>query len=144
MPTKELIDPATPDRPVFVRRLDGHMGLANSVALRLGGVTRDTPDPPGGLIVRDPGTREPTGILKDAAMYLVSDKSLARRRTERLAHARAATEHAARLGVTSVQDMSGGEAIAVYEALRRRDELKTRIYAVIAAAAVAARGRVRA
>ena len=55
LPTKELIDPVTPDRPVFICRLDGHMGLANSVALRLGGVTRDTPDPAGGLIVRDPG-----------------------------------------------------------------------------------------
>lgn len=74
LPTKELIDPVTPDRPVFICRLDGHMGLANSVALRLGGVDRNTSDPPGGLIVRDPQTREPTGILKDAAMSLVSAK----------------------------------------------------------------------
>lgn len=130
LPTKELIDPVTPDRPVFICRLDGHMGLANSVALRLGGVGPDTPDPPGGLIVRDPLTREPTGILKDAAMSLVSAKIPAPTAEERLAHARAATEHAARLGVTSVQDMSGGEAVEVYEALRRRGELKTRIYAV--------------
>ena len=63
-------------------------------------------------------------------MSLVSDKIPAPTAEERLAHARAATEHAARLGVTSVQDMSGGDAIAVYEALRRRGELKTRIYAV--------------
>ncbi len=130
LPTKALIDPVTPDRPVFIRRLDGHMGLANSVALRLGGVTRDTPDPAGGLIVRDPRTREPTGILKDAAMSLVSARIPEPTADQRLAHARAATEHVARLGVTSVQDMSGGGAIEVYEALRRRGELKTRIYAM--------------
>jgi len=130
LPTKELIDPVTPERPVFVCRLDGHMGLANSAALRLGGVTRDTPDPAGGLIVRDPQTREPTGILKDAAMSLVSAKIPAPTAEEQLAHARAATQHAARLGVTSVQDMSGGAAIRVYETLRQRGELKTRIYAM--------------
>lgn len=52
LPTKELIDPVTPDTPVFVSRYDGHMALANSVALRLAGVTAQTPDPPGGVIVR--------------------------------------------------------------------------------------------
>src|SRR5437868_6508024 len=53
LPTKELIDSFTPDTPVFVNRLDGHMALANGYALRLAGVTSDTPDPQGGLIVRD-------------------------------------------------------------------------------------------
>ena len=53
MPTKELIDALTPDTPVFVSRYDGHMGLANSVALRLAGITAKTSDPPGGTIVRD-------------------------------------------------------------------------------------------
>ena len=67
LPTKELIDAVTPDNPVAVERLDGHMILANSLALKKAGVTRDTPDPPGGVIVRDPKTGEPTGILKDAA-----------------------------------------------------------------------------
>src|SRR5207253_1167601 len=60
LPTKELIDEFTPDRAVFVNRLDGHMALANSYALKLAGVTRETHDPPGGLIVRDPQTGEPT------------------------------------------------------------------------------------
>src|SRR5215510_107055 len=68
LPTKELIDSFTSETPVFVSRLDGHMALANSLVLRLAGVTRETPDPPGGLIVRDPKTGEPTGVLKDAAM----------------------------------------------------------------------------
>ena len=71
LPTKELIDRFTPNTPVFVSRLDGHMALANSLALKLAGVTRETPDPAGGLIVRDPKTGEPTGVLKDAAMSYV-------------------------------------------------------------------------
>lgn len=128
LPTKELIDRYTPNMPVFVNRLDGHMSLANSVALKLAGVTRETKDPPGGLIVRDPNTGEPTGILKDAAMSyvwkVVPDSSFA----EKLAAARAATNHAARLGVTSVQDMSAGDDIGVYQTLLDRGELKTRIY----------------
>src|SRR3954471_12278590 len=64
LPTKELIDAATPATPVFVTRLDGHMALANTLALKLAGVTRSTRDPDGGLIVRDPKTGEPTGVLK--------------------------------------------------------------------------------
>ena len=71
LPTKELIDRYTPNTPVFVNRLDGHMALANSVTLKLAGVTRETKNPPGGLIVRDAKTGEPTGILKDAAMSYV-------------------------------------------------------------------------
>jgi len=67
LPRREWIDSVTPRNPVFVRRLDGHMGLANGVALRLAGITKATKDIPGGVIVRDPKTGEPTGILKDDA-----------------------------------------------------------------------------
>ncbi len=130
LPTKELIDSFTPDTPVFVNRLDGHMALANSLALRLAGVTRETKDPPGGLIVRDPQTGEPTGVLKDAAMSFVFQKIPAPGFDEKLSAARAATEHAARLGVTSVQDMSAGDDVGVYQTLLERGELKTRVYAV--------------
>lgn len=130
LPTKQLIDSATPDHPVLVSRLDGHMALANSVALRLGGITKETPDPPGGLIVRERASREPAGVLKDAAMALVARKIPAAIFDEKLAAARAATEHAAKLGVTSVQDMSGGSDVLVYQELANRGELKTRIYAV--------------
>ena len=130
LPTRELIDAFTPDTPVFVSRLDGHMALANSLALKLAGVTRETPDPPGGLIVRDPKTNEPTGVLKDAAMSyvykVIPDASF----EEKLIAARAATEHAARNGVTSVQDMSAGNDVGVYQTLLERGELKTRVYAV--------------
>lgn len=67
LPRREWIDSVTPNNPVFISRLDGHMWLANSAALRAGGITRATGDIPGGVIVRDPGTGEPTGILKDNA-----------------------------------------------------------------------------
>lgn len=130
LPTKELIDAFTPDTPVFVNRLDGHMSLANSLALKLAGVTKETKDPPGGVIVHDAKTGEPTGVLKDAAMSFVyrviPDPSF----EENLAAARAATNHAASLGVTSVQDMSAGTDVGVYQTLMERGELKTRIYAV--------------
>src|SRR5437867_5879569 len=97
LPTKELIDPYTPDTPVFVNRLDGHMALANSLALRLAGVTRQTLDPPGGVIVHDPKTGEPTGILKDTAQSLVWKVVWPSSLEETLAAARAATDYAARL-----------------------------------------------
>ncbi len=129
LPTKELIDSFTSDTPVFVNRLDGHMALANSLALRLAGVTRQTLDPPGGVIVRDK-TGEPTGILKDAAQSFVWKVVSPSSFDEKLAAARAATNYAAKLGVTSVQDMSAGNDVGVYQTLLDRGELKTRIYAV--------------
>ena len=130
LPTKELIDRYTPNTPVFVNRLDGHMALANSVALKLAGVTSATRDPDGGVIVRDLKTGEPTGILKDAAQSFVWKVIPAASFEEKLSAARAATNHAASLGVTSVQDMSAGVDVGVYQTLLDRGELKTRIYAV--------------
>lgn len=127
LPTRATIDEVTPRNPVFVRRLDGHMGLANSFALKISGINYDTPDPPGGLIVRD-ADGGPTGVLKDAAMNLVTDKIPALTGVQRLDAARAASQHAASLGVTSVQDMSGSDDVAAYVELLNRGELKTRIY----------------
>ena len=129
LPTKELIDSFTPDTPVFVNRLDGHMALANSLALKLAGVTRQTLDPPGGVIVRDK-SGEPTGILKDAAQNFVWKVVSPATFDEKLAAARAATNYAAKLGVTSIQDMSAGTDVGVYQTLLDHGELKTRIYAV--------------
>ena len=70
LPTRQLIDDVTGDWPVMIKRLDGHMSLANSVALKIAGVDKNTKDIPGGVIVRDP-EGNPTGILKDAAQRLV-------------------------------------------------------------------------
>src|SRR5207248_10265357 len=68
LPTAELIDRYVRDRPVFLRRYDGHMGVVNSRVLKMAGITAETPDPPGGVIYRKPGTREPSGVLRDNAM----------------------------------------------------------------------------
>ena len=106
------------------------MALANSVTLKLAGITKDTPDPDGGLIVRDPNTGQPTGVLKDAAMSFVWKVIPESTFEEKLVAARAATEHAAKLGVTSVQDMSAGSDVGVYQTLLAQGQLKTRIYAI--------------
>ncbi len=128
LPTKELIDAVTPDNPVFVQRLDGHMGVANSLALKLAGVTKETKDVDGGVIVRD-GGGNPTGVVKDAAMDMIDRVIPEPSFEQKLAAAQAATDFAASLGVTSAQDMSAGTSIGVYQELMRQGKLKTRIYA---------------
>ncbi len=70
-PTKELIDKVSPDNPVVLSRADGHSVLVNSYVLKNSGITRDTPDPFGGEIQKDPMTGEPTGILKEKAKSLI-------------------------------------------------------------------------
>jgi predicted amidohydrolase YtcJ len=129
MPTKDLIDPLTPDTPVFVSRYDGHMALANSVTLRLAGITALTPDPPGGVIVHD-AQGNPTGALKDAAMDYVYKIAPPLSHDARMRAVKRALAHAASLGVTSVQHMNPEYAdIAVYSELLERGELTARIYA---------------
>ncbi len=146
LPTREVIDGATPDHPVFVNRLDGHMALANSLALKLAGVVQGTKDPPGGVIVRDPVTGEPTGVLKDGAEALVQRVVPDKTFEEKLVAAKAAIEHAARVGVTSVTDMSADGDVGLYQYMLEWGELKTRIYAIrsIVAWEVLARTGVRA
>jgi predicted amidohydrolase YtcJ len=129
LPTKEMIDAATPENPVFVNRLDGHMALANSLALKLAKVTKKTKEPAGGVLVRDKNG-EPTGILKDAAESLVERAIPAKSFEENHAAAKAATEHAAKMGVTSLTDMSAGDDVGVYQYLLEHGELKNRIYAI--------------
>jgi len=146
LPTRELIDPITLSTPVFVDRYDEHMGLANSVALRLAGITSKTPDPAGGLIVRD-AKGEPTGILKDAARALVFKVVPPPTAEQRLRTLQRALAHMASLGVTSVQDMGPDpDDVAVYAALAARGELTARIRAVsfeVALAEQLARGPVK-
>jgi len=127
LPTRQSIDAVTAGHPVFVNRLDGHMGLANSQALQLAGISRDTPDPPGGTIVRD-AAGEPTGVLKDAAMERMY-RAIPAPSEDQVADAvRAAMLYAAQNGVTSVQDMSAApEILRVYQALLARGELTVRI-----------------
>jgi predicted amidohydrolase YtcJ len=129
MPTKELIDPLTPETPVAVNRYDGHMILANSVALKLAGITAHTPDPPGGVIVRD-RQGNATGGLKDAAADLVYKVIPPMTHDQRRHAMERALGHAASLGVTSVQHMNPDYAdIAIYNELLEEGKLTTRIYA---------------
>jgi predicted amidohydrolase YtcJ len=106
LPRREWIDSITPENPVLLYRLDGHMALANSAALRLAKVTRATKDIPGGVIVRDPRTGEPTGILKDEAMGPVQAVIPEPTNEQRDAALRRALEHAAANGVTAFAHVS--------------------------------------
>src|SRR5579884_2284639 len=105
LPTHDLIDPVTKDWPVYVERLDGHMGLANSVAMKLAGVDKNTKDVPGGVIVRD-AQGNPTGIFKDAAQGLIERVIPEPSEQEIVDAIRAAQTYANAQGVTSVQDMT--------------------------------------
>lgn len=129
LPTKELIDPVTPDNPVAVERLDGHMVLANSAALRLAGIDKHTQDPPGGVIVRDPKTEEPTGILKDAAVSLVESKYPPPTAAEYDAALDAALREAAENGVTSIADITTWDQWPVYRRFREAGKLTVHVYA---------------
>ncbi len=129
MPTREWIDAATPDNPVWLDRYDGHMGLANSAALRLAGIDRNTPDPPGGAIVHD-AEGNPTGALKDAAAGLVH-RVIPPPNEDQLTRAiRAGLAEARRCGVTSFQDISHADELRVYQKLLHAGELTARIYAI--------------
>ncbi len=129
LPTKELIDPVTPDTPVWVNRYDGHESLANSVLLKMAGITAKTPDPAGGEIVHD-AEGNPTGLLRDAAMSLVDKITPPMTHEHRMRALRQALEHAASLGVTSVQDMNPSyDDIAAYSETAEQGRLTVRIYA---------------
>ena len=128
LPSRALIDSVTPDNPVWMTRPDLHIGLANTRALEIAGVNRNTPDPPGGQIDRDPQTGEPTGILRDASGLVVraipppSDADYRQALDAGLAHA-------ARLGVTTLQDMCydpGPLAVGLFEEHAREGKLTAR------------------
>ena len=134
LPTHDLIDAVTPDNPAFVWRLDGHMALANAVAMKLAGLERNTRDIPGGEIVRDKDGN-PTGILKDAATSLVERAMPPLSERELDAALEAAMHEAASHGVTSVQNL-WDSTTDPYSALKFREfqkfasagTLKVRIY----------------
>lgn len=128
LPTAAMIDAVTPDNPVFINRLDGHMALANSLAIKMAGVDRSTPEVSGGLIVRD-AAGNPTGVFKDAAMGYIEKVIPDATFEQKLEFAQAVTNYAASMGVTSVQDMSAGTDVGVYQELLRQGKLKTRVYA---------------
>ncbi len=129
-PTEAPLSAAVPDRPVALRRVDGHALLANRRALELAHVTRDTHDPPGGEIVRD-ARGEPTGVLVDNAESLVTSVIPALSQAEEEARLLAALRECARYGLTMVGDAGiGPETWAAYRALAARGELPIRVNAM--------------
>ena len=126
-PTRYDLDAITPEHPAFLRRKCGHAGWANSQALALAGITRDTPDPDGGAIERDPATGEPTGILLELAMDLVAQLQALPTDAEATDAVRTAMHRAHRLGITGVHNMEGAVALRAFQELRRQGELKLRV-----------------
>ncbi len=130
LPRRDWIDALTPDNPVWVYRLDGHMALANSLALELAGIDADSPDIDGGTIVRYADGR-PTGILKDNAMMPVETAIPEAVAAQLDREAAAAMQHVAGNGVTSVHDMAGWESLATYRRGHDSGALITRIFSVV-------------
>ena len=130
MPTREQLDVAIPDRPAVMRCFDGHSVWVNSKALAAAGITKNTPDPPNGFIVRDPKTGEPSGLLKETpAMALVFKVVPRPAREEQRRALRAATEEALRYGVTSITEAAGSpDDLDVFEDARRSGNLLPRVY----------------
>jgi hypothetical protein len=105
LPTRQMIDPVTANNPAFLSRYDGHAVLANSLALKLAGVTRATPDPVGGVIVRD-AAGEPTGVFKDGAQDLIARVIPPPTEAEMTEALHSALAEAARVGLTSVHSIT--------------------------------------
>ena len=130
LPRRDWIDAVTPDHPVWINRLDGHMALANSAALRAAGVTRTATVGSGGEIVRD-AAGEPTGLLKDNAMRLVESKVPAPPDAMKDRALDAAMRHVAAQGVTTVHNMGSWDDLDVFARVHRAGRLTTRIYAAV-------------
>ena len=131
-PTKELLDKVSPNNPVMLNRADGHSVLVNSYILKASGITKDSPNPFGGEIQKDPVTGEPTGILKESAESLIKTGEV---KSERTAEEEAirlwqgyllAMKEARELGVTSVQ-IPGEADFETYEKLQKVGLLTSRI-----------------
>ena len=147
LPERSWIDSVTPHNPVWINRLDGHMNLANTLALAAAKIGRETKDVDGGTIVRD-AAGEPTGVLKDNAMSLVSVAVPAPSMAMSLRALDGAMTYVAERGVTSVQHMGGWGDLAVFDRAHAQGALRTRISAAVPLSTwsrlrdtVAARGR---
>lgn len=125
-PTRGDLDKVAPNNPVYLVRVDGHVGWANSAALKLAGITRDTPNPEGGEIEKD-ATGEPTGILKETAQGLVGKLVPAPTATQEVKGLELALDIARKYGITSVHDISGYETTKLYRQFLKTDKLTVRV-----------------
>ncbi len=129
IPDKRYIDEVIPDWPVYLAAYDGHSSLANSKALEAAGITRDTPDPPSGVIVRDSATGEPTGLLKEAAGQLVARLIPQSSRDDELGRLTRAIHYASSLGFTRlISAGADAERIELFDEIRKKGDLTTRLY----------------
>lgn len=129
-PTRAVLDAAFPATPVVLTRVDGHAVWVNGEALRRAGITRATPDPDGGRVLRDE-RGEPTGVLVDNALTLVTSRIPALAAQERALRLKLALEACARHGLTGVHD--AGEDLATFQVLQQWDlvnALPLRVYAM--------------
>jgi predicted amidohydrolase YtcJ len=133
-PTKELIDPVAPNNPVVLSRADGHSVLVNSYVIRNSGITKQTPDPFGGEIQKDPATGEPTGIFKERAKGLLKygqepvNRTAEEQQKRLMRRWQAAFDQAMRNGVTSIQLPPGGD-FDIYQNFKDMGKLTLRVYA---------------
>ena len=130
VPDRKLLDAVVSDRPVYLESSDGHSAWVNSKALSIAKVGKETPDPPGGRIDRDPKTGEPLGGLQDSAMDLVARHAPPYTPEERREGLRFALKMLNGLGITSFQDASvQTESLEAYRALDEKGELTMRVVA---------------
>ena len=128
LPDKKILDDVVPTRPVYLVAFDGHSSWANSKALQMAGITRETPDPPNGKIVRDE-KGEATGALKESAGDLVARVMPKPTREERLAALRLGIHEANKFGLTRVHSAGQDfEWLDLYDELRRNGEMTLRFY----------------
>ncbi|HMA61386.1 MAG TPA: amidohydrolase [bacterium] len=130
LPEKSWIDSVTPENPVWVSRLDGHMALANSKTLDLAGIDNSVKDTAGGTFIRD-GKGNLTGILKDNAMEKVESIIPEPGEDLKMKALNAAMDHVHSMGVTSVHHMGSWDDLKIFEKARAKDSLKVRIYAAV-------------
>jgi predicted amidohydrolase YtcJ len=126
-PTRQDLDRIVPDHAVYLRRKCGHAGWVNSCGLERAGITSATPDPPGGAIVRHPETGQPTGILLEEAMKLVSDIIGEPPLGEAVEAIREALPHAHREGLVGVHTMEKSVSFQAFQYLRSAGELSLRV-----------------
>jgi len=131
-PTRWDLDKIAPNNPVFLTRADGHGAVANSAALKIGGVTKDTKDPFGGQVLRDKQSGEPNGMLLDAAQGFVSQHIPERGDADTEQAIILANKRSIELGWTQVQDPGGSyRDIEFYKKLYGEGKLKIRVYKAV-------------
>lgn len=132
MPTKEILDGLIPDKPALMRCYDGHTTWVNSQAMQLAKVDRNTPNPNGGEIVKDPKTGEPTGVFLEAAQNLFDAVTPEATRQEKLEAMKLGIELAHQFGVTSVHEAGVGEReLQLFQTLIDAKEFPLRMHVAL-------------